>query len=137
MELNEIQKSVVDVLHKTYKTDTVTRAQINALVKKKVIKNPSWLKNDTYKVGRGVYKLPLKGDVSDVVETTKIENDKTESKAAYIISSLTDNVVPSKDKDFVNFGNFSDVKRSLFIKKLFPTSITSDSVDKSNSIMYV
>ena len=33
MELNEIQKSVVDVLHKTYKTDTVTRAQINALVK--------------------------------------------------------------------------------------------------------
>ena len=59
MELNEIQKSVVDVLQKTYKKDTVTRAQINALVKKKVIKNPSWLKNDKYKVGRGVYKLPL------------------------------------------------------------------------------
>ena len=34
MELNEKQKSVVDVLHKTYNTDTVTRTQINDLVKK-------------------------------------------------------------------------------------------------------
>ena len=62
MELNEIQKSVVDVLHKHYKKDTVTRAEINALVKKKVIKNPSWLKSDKYKVGRGVYKLPMGSD---------------------------------------------------------------------------
>ena len=30
MELNEIQKSVVEILYKTYKKDTVTRAQINA-----------------------------------------------------------------------------------------------------------
>ena len=51
MELNEIQKSVVEILYKTYKKDTVTRAQINALVKKKEIKNPSWLKDDKYKVG--------------------------------------------------------------------------------------
>ena len=124
MELNEIQKSVVDVLHKTYKKDTVTRAQINALVKKKVIKNPSWLKHDKYKVGRGVYKLPLKGDVSVVVKTPKIENDKTESKAAYIVSSLTDNVIPDKDKDFVNFGNFSDVKNIISSKRFYPVFIT-------------
>ena len=124
MELNEIQKSVVDVLHKTYKTDTVTRAQINALVKKKVIKNPSWLKHDRYKVDRGVYKLPLKGDVLDVVETPKIETEKTESKAAYIVSSLTDNVVPDKDKDFVNFGNFSDVKNIITSKRFYPVFIT-------------
>ena len=124
MELNEIQKSVVDVLHKTYKTDTVTRAQINALVKKKVIKNPSWLKHDRYKVDRGVYKLPLKGDVSDVVKTPKIETEKTESKAAYIVSSLTDNVVPDKDKDFVNFGNFSDVRNIITSKRFYPVFIT-------------
>ena len=74
MELNEIQKSVVEILYKTYKKDTVTRAQINALVKKKEIKNPSWLKDDKYKVGRGVYKLPM-GDESEKPETTdSIEN---------------------------------------------------------------
>ena len=38
MELNVKQKSVVDLLNKEYKSETVTRAQINALVKKKVIK---------------------------------------------------------------------------------------------------
>ena len=124
MELNEIQKSVVEILYKTYKKDSVTRAQINALVNKKVIKNPSWLKNNKYKVGRGVYKLPLKGDVSDVVKQPKIENDKIESKAAYIVSSLTENVIPDKDKDFVNFGNFSDVKNIITSKRFYPVFIT-------------
>ena len=124
MELNEIQKSVVETLYKTYKKDTVTRAQINALVKKKVIKNPSWLKADKYKVGRGVYKLPM-GDESEKSEITdSVENLKTDTKAAYIVSSLTDNVVPGKDKDFVNFGNFSDVKNIISSKKFYPVFIT-------------
>ena len=124
MELNEIQKSVVETLYKTYKKDTVTRAQINALVKKKEIKNPSWLKDDKYKVGRGVYKLPM-GDESENSETTdSVENLKTDTKAAYIVSSLTDNVVPGKDKDFVNFGNFGDVKNIITSKKFYPVFIT-------------
>ena len=56
MELNVKQKNAVKVLYDTYKTDTVTRSQINDLVKKKKISNPSWLKSDKYKVDRGVYK---------------------------------------------------------------------------------
>ena len=124
MELNEIQKSVVEILYKTYKKDTVSRVEINTLVKKKVIKNPSWLKSDKYKVGRGVYKLPM-GDESEKPETTDSEeNLKTDTKAAYIVSSLTDNVVPGKDKDFVNFGNFSDVKNIITSKKFYPVFIT-------------
>ena len=106
MELNETQKSVVDILYTTYKSDTVTRSQINDLVKSKKIKNPSWLKSDKYKVGRGSYKLPMG---TDEVKTEIVETEKTESKAAYVVSSLTDNVVPLKDKDFVSFGNFADV----------------------------
>ena len=39
MELNETQKSVVQILYDTYKSDTVTRSEINDLVKKKKIKN--------------------------------------------------------------------------------------------------
>jgi len=121
MELNETQKSVVDILYKTYKSDTVTRSQINDLVKSKKIKNPSWLKSDKYKVGRGSYKLPMSNEVetkNDTVDTPK------ESKAAYIVSSLTDNVVPSKDKDFVNFGNFADVRNIISSKRFYPVFIT-------------
>ena len=52
MELNVNQKSVLKVLKDTYKKDTVTRSEINDLVKKGKIKNPSWLKSDKFKVDR-------------------------------------------------------------------------------------
>ena len=41
MELNKKQKSVLKVLKDTYKKDTVTRSEINALVKKGKITNHS------------------------------------------------------------------------------------------------
>ena len=121
MELNETQKSVVDILYKEYKSDTVTRSQINDLVKSKKIANPSWLKSDKYKVDRGIYKLPM-GD--DEVATEIVDTQKSESQAAYVVSSLTDNVVPAKDKDFVTFGNFADVKNVITSKKFYPIFIT-------------
>ena len=125
IELNKTQKTVLKVLKDTYKKDTVTRAEINALVKKKVIKNPSWLKSDKYKVDRGVYTLNVDSmDDTTKVDTTantKISND---TKAAYIVSSLTDNVVPQKDTDFVNFGNYSDIKNIVKSKKFYPVFIT-------------
>ena len=125
IELNKTQSAVLKVLKDTYKKDTVTRAEINALVKKKVIKNPSWLKSDKYKVDRGVYTLNVDSmDDTTTVDTTantKISND---TKAAYIVSSLTDNVVPQKDGDFVNFGNYSDIKNIVKSKKFYPVFIT-------------
>jgi hypothetical protein len=121
MELNVKQKSVVDVLYKTYKSDTVTRQEINDLVKSKKIANPSWLKSDKYKVGRGIYKLPME---NNQVETKEVETKQSESQAAYVVSSLTDNVVPQKDKDFVSFGNFADVKNVITSKKFYPIFIT-------------
>ena len=125
IELNKTQKTVLKVLKDTYKKDTVTRAEINALVKKKVIKNPSWLKSDKYKVDRGVYTLNVDSmdDSTSSVDTTdtKISND---TKAAYIVSSLTDNVVPAKDGDFVNFGNYADIKNIVKSKKFYPVFIT-------------
>jgi len=122
IELNKTQKTVLKVLKDTYKKDTVTRAEINALVDKKVISNPSWLKSDRFKVDRGVYNINIDSDKSESKTTeTKISND---TKAAYIVSSLTDNVVPAKDTDFVNFGNYSDIRNIVKCKKFYPVFIT-------------
>ena len=120
-ELNEKQKSVVEILYKTYNSETVTRTQINNLVADKKIQNPNWLKTDKYKVSRGLYKLPLSAD-EVVIDNDEVE--KSTSQAAYVVSSLTDNVVPQKDKDFVSFGNFSDVKNVITSKKFYPIFIT-------------
>ena len=124
IELNKTQKTVLKVLKDTYKKDTVTRAEINALVKKKVIKNPSWLKSDKYKVDRGVYTLNVDNVESDTTTKTTDTKVSNESKAAYIVSSLTDNVVPAKDTDFVNFGNYADIKNIVKSKKFYPVFIT-------------
>ena len=67
IDLNASQKEQVSVLHKHYNKDTLTRGEINALVSKKKIKNPSWLKTDKYKVNRGTYKLPLDGCIHILV----------------------------------------------------------------------
>ena len=128
MELNVNQKSVLKVLKDTYNKDTVTRSEINALVKKGKIKNPSWLKSDKFKVDRGVYTLNINDVSGDVAEVESVDTKiSDESKAAYVVSSLTDNVVPAKDKDFVNFGNFADVKNIITSKKFYPVFITGRS----------
>ena len=124
IELNENQKSVIKVLKDTYNKDTVTRSEINALVDKGKISNPSWLKSDKFKVDRGVYTLNVDNSADESVENTTDTKISDESKAAYIVSSLTDNVVPAKDKDFVNFGNFADVKNIITSKKFYPVFIT-------------
>jgi len=123
-ELNEKQKSVVEILYETYKSDTVTRTQINNLVADKKISNPNWLKTDKYKVSRGLYKLPLNSDEVITENDSDIKTEDTKSQAAYVVSSLTDNVVPLKDKDFVSFGNFADVKNVITSKRFYPIFIT-------------
>ena len=122
-DLNEKQKSVVEILYKTYNSETVTRTQINNLVADKKISNPNWLKTDKYKVSRGLYKLPLSAD-EVVTDNDEVETEQSKSQAAYVVSSLTDNVVPQKDKDFVSFGNFADVKNVITSKKFYPIFIT-------------
>ena len=123
IELNKTQKSVLKVLKDTYKKDTVTRQEINALVDKKVISNPSWLKSDKFKVGRGVYTLNV-DDKKSESKSTEVKKISTDTKAAYVVSSLTDNVVPAKDTDFVNFGNYSDIRNIVKSKKFYPVFIT-------------
>ena len=74
--LNNEKKSLVEGLFKHYKKDELTRSEINQYVDDNGIKNPSWLKSNTYKIGRGVYRLPVNGDISPVVSepvSTKTE----------------------------------------------------------------
>ena len=124
IDLNTSQKEQVSVLYKHYGTDTLTRGEINALVKKNKLKNPSWLKTDKYKVDRGTYKLPLDGKPTEneQIMEAPVEDKKTE--AAYVVSSLTGNIVPKKDPVFVSFGNYPDVKNIIKSGQFYPVFIT-------------
>ena len=134
IDLNTSQKKQVDVLYKHYKTDTLTRAEINALVSKKKLSNPSWLKTDKYKVDRGTYKLPLEGKATEneqlmgekdiPARSLKAPVETTKTEAAYVVSSLVGNIVPKKDPIFVSFGNYPDVKQIIKSSQFYPCFIT-------------
>ena len=123
IDLTTDQKSFVNDIHSFYKKDKLTRGEINSFWQKKGYKNPSWLKKDKYKVDRGIYKLPLDKNQTEnekIMDTS--ESPKTE--AAYIVSSLTGNIVPTKDPVFVSFGNYPDVKSIIASGKFYPIFIT-------------
>ncbi|MDA9761303.1 MoxR family ATPase [bacterium] len=124
IDLNTSQKEQVSVLYKHYKSDTLTRAEINALVSKKKLKNPSWLKTDKYKVDRGTYKLPLEGKPTENEKLMEAPVEATKTEAAYVVSSLVGDIVPKKDPIFVSFGNYPDVKQIVKSNKFYPVFIT-------------
>ena len=124
IDLNASQKEQVSVLFKHYNKDTLTRGEINALVSKKKIKNPSWLKTDKYKVDRGTYKLPVDGKPTENEQLMEAPVADTKTEAAYVVSSLTGNIVPQKDANFVSFGNYPDVKNIIKSGQFYPLFIT-------------
>jgi len=124
IDLNTSQKEQVQVLYNHYNSDTLTRAEINALVKKKKLKNASWLKTDKYKVDRGTYKLPLDGKLTENEQIMEAPVEEKKTEAAYVVSSLTGNIVPKKDPVFVSFGNYPDVKNIIKSGQFYPVFIT-------------
>ena len=132
--LNQDQLNQVELLYKHYKKTDLTRSEINDFVKSGKIKNPSWLKQDQYKVARGVYALPVDGNdiSSQVKEEIQSELPKTETapvnetvnQAAFIVSSLTGDIVPTKDPVFVPWGYFKDIKSIVSSKQFYPIFIT-------------
>ena len=132
--LNQDQLNQIELLYKHYKKTDLTRSEINDFVKSGKIKNPSWLKQDQYKVARGIYSLPVDGNdiSSQVKEEIQSELPKTETapvnetvnQAAFIVSSLTGDIVPTKDPVFVPWGYFKDIKSIVSSKQFYPIFIT-------------
>ena len=100
---------------------------------------PQWLvKNPANKVGRALFKLPALGEVTKVhasrlvqaaeqyeaPQTEKIDNTETKTEAAYVVSSLTGDIIPEKDPNFVTFGDYTSVKSIIASKKFYPIFIT-------------
>ena len=131
--LNNSQKEVVEALNAHYGKSELSRSEINDFIKTSGFKNPSWLKSSTYKIGRGLYQLPIDGVDIKVPQTTDSKvTQKTETanvtetinQAAFIVSSLTGNIVPVKDPVFVPWGHYKDIKQIVSSKQFYPIFIT-------------
>ena len=129
--LNAKQQEYVDHAKKLFGKTTLTVAELKKANSKFGCKYaPQWLiKNKDYKVGKSLFKLPVEGDVVKN-ETPNKEAEKiltpveTKKEAAYIVSSLTGNIVPKKDPIFVSFGNYPDIKSIVKSNRFYPVFIT-------------
>ena len=132
MKLDNNKKELVENLFAEYGKTELTRSEINEYIGKNSLPNPSWLKSNTYKIARGVYSLPVDGnDVSPVIKEVKqkskvekAESVDTVNKAALIISSLTGDIIPTKDDVFVPWGHFKDIKSIVSSKQFYPIFVT-------------
>ena len=133
--LNTKQKEFIDYAVNKYGTNELSVAELKEANKHFGNKYaPQWLiKNADYKVGKSLFKLPTEnGEVStsnstgeaEKVLTTKAPETETKSEAAYVVSSLTGDIVPKKDPVFVSFGNYPDVKSIIKSKMFYPVFIT-------------
>ena len=131
--LNLKQKDFVEHAYGMFGKAELTVSELKQANKKFGCKYaPQWLiKNSDYKVGKSLFKLPL--NAKDVSIPTKIEskpeaekvlNTETKKEAAYVVSSLTGNIVPTKDPVFVSFGNHTDIKSIIKSNKFYPVFIT-------------
>ena len=125
--LNNKQREFVKYAYSLFNKDVLTKKELIQANKKFGCKYaPQWLiKNKDYKVDKATFRLPLDGDIQKtaVVKTadTTIE---TKKEAAYIVSSLTGDIVPKKDPVFVPFGNYTDVKSIIKSNKFYPVFVT-------------
>ena len=128
MLLNEKQRNFIELCYKEFgDIKEITRAQLVQVEKKHKVSFPQWLvSNKDLKVSKGLFKMPSGSDTDVSKPTTmeKVVKPTTEKEAAYIVSTLTDNVVPNKDKNFVSFGNFPDVKSIIKSNRFYPVFLT-------------
>ena len=129
IKLNESQKKFVELAQKVFNKDTLTRVDIKTLVKDHGQSWPSWLIRN-FRVDRGTYKLPTtdsdiptKPDSEPKTEVLS-DNSETKKEAAYIVSSMVDNVVPDKDETFIPFGNHTDIRNIVKSKRFYPVFVT-------------
>ena len=128
MLLNDKQRHFVELCYKEYgDIKEITRSQLVKVEKKHKVAFPQWLvANKDLKVKKGLFKMPSGSD-TDVSKTTtmeKVVTPETKKEAAYVVSSLTGDITPTKDKNFVSFGNYPDVKSIIKSNRFYPVFIT-------------
>jgi hypothetical protein len=116
---------------------TITLDEIKSIAEDLDIGIPYWFINEEEnRIKRGVYKVPSTKNTT-TVETVDMQAQiipmaKNENKSANRISSIVtdleiENLVPTKYKNYVPFGNFEDIVSIIQSQTFYPIFITGQS----------
>lgn len=128
MKLTKNQEAFVTVASQKY-GNTITRQQILDIMETEGFKKPVWLtRGDKYRIGRGLYQLPIASAASIAVAEPEAQVALQPAPVGVdmnvMTESFTENLVPEKDPLFVPFGNFSKIKKIIGSKMFYPVYVT-------------
>ena len=87
---------------------------------------PSWFVRPPYRVGRGLFKLPVEGESITPIISKPIVNESVveETEAVMAYHNPTESLVPSKDPLYVPFGHFNDIYSIVKSGRYYPAFVT-------------
>ena len=125
--MNVNQKALVQAVIDAGYEDEISRPELKAIGRQLGV-STAWLqKNETYKVARGVYRVPqLDGSVKSALAQTVVSENVEEKKESKVIPFpvQTESFIPDKDSHFVRFGHCKDVESIVKSRIFYPTFVT-------------
>ena len=120
------EQAVCAAIASYYKTDVVTTRQINEYVKATGCVYPHFLfKNKSYAVKFGHYRVADSNAIeSEVVNTSVAEIHPERSVRVKAAENLTDDLIPVKDKTYVPFGFYNELKKIVSSNIFYTVYIT-------------
>jgi hypothetical protein len=109
-----------------FNSDIVTKRQINEYVKEKGIAYPTFIFSKKYEVSFGKYRVRDTQTVETqiVQETAIVPQTQERVFSRKLAANITDNLVPNKDRTYVPFGFYNDLKMIIKSKIFYPVYIT-------------
>ena len=127
MSLTEKQIAFVQLANQNGYMSTISRKDAKELCRVHNFQWPRWIAiDDQYRHSRGVYKLPNIGTV-EAVAKTEAESSVPEVSTMNLQSigtNMAESLIPLPNKNYVPFGNFSDIDSIISSKMFYPVYIT-------------
>ena len=127
MSLSPAKQKFVDLAAAKYgEGATLAMSDVTSIREEHGLGWPSWFVRPPYRVGRGLFKLPVEGESITPIISKPIVRESVveETEAVMAYHNPTESLVPSKDPLYVPFGHFNDIYSIVKSGLYYPAFVT-------------
>ena len=127
MSLSPAKQKFVDLAAAKYgEGATLAMSDVTSIREEHSLGWPSWFVRPPYRVGRGLFKLPVEGESITPIISKPIVRESVveETQAVMAYHNPTESLVPSKDPLYVPFGHFNDIYSIVKSGRYYPAFVT-------------
>ena len=127
MSLSPAKQKFVDLAAAKYgEGATLAMSDVTSIREEHGLGWPSWFVRPPYRVGRGLFKLPVEGESITPIISKPIVRESVveETQAVMAYHNPTESLVPSKDPLYVPFGHFNDIYSIVKSGRYYPAFVT-------------